>query len=323
MIDADADALARWLGVQTVELQGGPSSGGWSNETVFINADGRPLVVRLAPAGRSMFPSYDLGHQVRVLRYAASAGLPVPEVLGHEVDGAVVGREFFVMSRVEGRVPPDDDPPFTKSGFLFDAGPEAQRAFHDAAIDRIVSIHRVAPPSFVVERLPAEHLAASDALARWCEFMPDITFAAHAQLVQQVPQPDASSFSLLWGDARPANMVVDEGFAVVALLDWELASAGPGELDIAWFCEMNRMRSGGMGIAPLPGFPDEAETWARWSAGAGREPADVAWYHRFAAYRVSVFLQLYLAAMVHRGVIRPGHRVLSDNAGTRRLEELL
>lgn len=74
----------------------------------------------------------------------------------------------------------------------------------------------------------------------------------------------------LWGDARPANMVV-ENFGIVGLLDWELAGSGPGELDIVWFCEMNRMRSIGIGIAPLPGFLDDAATWRRWSAAVGRQ----------------------------------------------------
>ena len=118
-------------------------------------------------------------------------------------------------------------------------------------------------------------------------------------------------------------MVLDDRFGIVALLDWELAASGPGELDIAWFCEMNHMRSVGAGVAPLAGFPPEAETWQRWAAAVGRQPRHVPWHRLFAAYRVAVFLQLYLVAMVHRGVVPAGHRALSENAGTRRLAALL
>jgi hypothetical protein len=86
---------------------------------------------------------------------------------------------------------------------------------------------------------------------------------------------------------------------------------------------MNRMRSSGMGIAPLPGWPDDHSTWGRWEHGVGRAAEHRGWYHLFSALRVATFMQLYLAAMVHRGTLPAGHRLLTDNPGTRRLRELL
>lgn len=320
----DGAALARWLGVPAVEVAGSPSGGGWSNETVFVTAGGRDLVVRLAPRGRSMFPVYDLSHQVRMLHLAAAGGLPVPTVVGEETDPAVLGRPFFVMERVPGRVPPDDDPPFTRAGFLFDAPPADQRRFHDAAVDVITRVHGVGPPTFPVDGpQPADHLAACARLARWCGPVPAVVTDALDELAGDTPEAAPARCGLVWGDARPANMVVDDGLAIVALLDWELAGAGPGELDVAWFCEMNRMRSTGpAGYAPLPGFPADEVTWARWEDAVGRRAEAVDWYQRFSAVRVAVLLQLYLAAMVHRGVLPPGHRALSENSGTRRLRQL-
>jgi aminoglycoside phosphotransferase (APT) family kinase protein len=138
-----------------------------------------------------------------------------------------------------------------------------------------------------------------------------------------VPVVDNARCGFLWGDARPANMVLDDDLTVVGLLDWELAAAGPGELDIAWFLEMNHMRSTGQGIAPLAGFPDAAGTWTRWERSAGRRADHTEWYGMFSAYRVAVFMQLYLAAMIHRGRLPTGHKLLRDNPGTRRLDELL
>jgi aminoglycoside phosphotransferase (APT) family kinase protein len=78
-----------------------------------------------------------------------------------------------------------------------------------------------------------------------------------------------------------------------------------------------------MGIDPLPGFPDEADTWQRWAAAVGRAPRHLDWYRMFSAYRVAVLMQLYLAAMVARGRLPSSHRLLRDNPGTRRLEQLL
>ena len=146
--------------------------------------------------------------------------------------------------------------------------------------------------------------------------------SAHDALVRTQPDDEPASDRFLWGDARPANMVLDEHFAVVGLLDWELACSGPGELDVAWFCEMNRMRAEGMGISPLPGFPDAATTWAQWSAAVGRPPRYVEWHQRYAAYKVAVLMQLFLRVMVESGRLPVGHRLLHDNPGIRRLGEL-
>jgi aminoglycoside phosphotransferase (APT) family kinase protein len=117
-------------------------------------------------------------------------------------------------------------------------------------------------------------------------------------------------------------MLVGDNFDVVGLLDWELAGIGPGELDIAWFCEMNHMRAEGMGVAPLAGFLSDAATWERWSVAVGRPATYVEWHQRYAAYRVAVLLFLYVRAMILVGRVPSDHRMLRDNVGTRRLDEL-
>ena len=115
--------------------------------------------------------------------------------------------------------------------------------------------------------------------------------------------------------------LVGGDFSVVGLLDWELAGSGPGEMDVAWFCEMNRMRSIGMGIEPLPGFHTESETWDCWSDTIGRRPAYVEWHHRYAAYRVAVLMFLFLRAAIIGGRLPANHRLLQDNTSTRRLAD--
>ena len=320
----DAARLQTWLGARHLRIEGTPAAGGWSNETVFLNADGRALVLRLAPSGASMFPRYDLGLQARCLTYAREAGLPVPAVVGVESDADVLGRAFFVMERLAGRVPADDDPPFTKAGFLFDADAARQHRFCAGAIDLIASVHALPAPEFLdIGPAPRDHLGWCAGLWAWAGFdHPDLA-AAHAALERDLPQDDAAPTGLLWGDARPANMVVDTDFSIVGMLDWELAGSGAGEFDVAWFCEMNHMRATGMGIAPLPGFLSVAATWQRWAQAVGRAPIHVVWHHHFAAYRIAVLMFLYLKAMIVRGRLPADHRLTRDNTSTRRLRELL
>ena len=316
-------ALRRWLGATVLTVEGRPTGGGWSNETVFVRADERPLVVRLAPTRPSMFPTYDLGLQVRCFELAATAGLPVPAIIGVEADGGVLGRPFFVMERMAGRVPADDDPPFTKAGFLFDASSAEQARFCDRAIELIAAVHTVPAPDFLpVGPSPRDHLAWCDQLCAWASIDHPVLVAASEALAIDVPADGDAPATLLWGDARPANMIVDDHFDIVGLLDWELAATGPGELDVAWFLEMNRMRADGMGIAPLPGFLSDDATWQRWSEAVGRAPTAPVWHHRYAAYRVAVLLFLYLRAMIIREQLPADHRLTRDNLATRRLRDL-
>ena len=42
----DAARLQTWLGARHLLIEGTPAAGGWTNETVFLNADGRALVDR-------------------------------------------------------------------------------------------------------------------------------------------------------------------------------------------------------------------------------------------------------------------------------------
>ena len=319
----DPERLRTRLGATELRVVGAPSAGGWSNETVFLLVDGRRLVLRLVPAGESMFPSYDLGLQVRYLEYARAGGLAVPALVDVDPSGDAVGRACFVMEHLDGRVPPDDNPPFTKTGFLFDAPPAQQRRFCESAVDALAVVHSIGPPAFAtVGPYIRDHVAWCERLCAWAGIDNADVLAARADLAGDAPPDDAAPASLLWGDARPANMVVDHTFAVAGLLDWELAGSGPGELDVAWFCEMNRMRSVGMGIAALPGFLSVDETWQRWSQRVGRAPTHIGWFHRFSAYRVAVLLFLFLRAAIVHGRMPADHRLTRDNLATRRLREL-
>jgi aminoglycoside phosphotransferase (APT) family kinase protein len=57
-----------------------------------------------------------------------------------------------------------------------------------------------------------------------------------------------------WGDARIGNIVFRE-FAPVAVLDWEMASIGPRELDIGWMVYTHRFFQDLAEDNGLPGLP--------------------------------------------------------------------
>ena len=129
---------------------------------------------------------------------------------------------------------------------------------------------------------------------------------------------------LLWGDARPANVIVaDDGRTLRALLDWELAELGPPALDIAWLLEMNRMRTIGAGVAALPGFLDDDESIVAYERQSGTTIEHLAWFRCFSALKMAVLMHRFLRVSVHRQQLDAEHRVLGDTVASRRVAELL
>jgi len=315
----------------TIERASTPGTGGgWSNETLLLDLArlGR-VVVRLQPKGPSMFRTYDLAREYTILETLSALGRPkVPKPLAIDLHGEIAGRPLFVMSYVPGRVPSDDRPGFAEAGWLFEASFEEQRTFHVGLLAAIAEIHAVdwRPKLAILVRAGATPLRAEidwlRALHRWgagSDRHPLIE-RGFAQLAHGLPPP--SPPCLLWGDARPAN-VVEAAFKPAALLDWELASIGPAELDIAWLLEMNRMRTVGSGVTPLPGFLPDDETVACYQRLSGRRLAELAWYRRYAALKMAVLMERHLRVAIARGALRPGHRLLGDNVALRRVEALL
>lgn len=306
------------------------TGGGWSNETLILDlASLGRVVVRLQPAGPSMFRTYELAREYTILETLNALGQPkVPKPLAIDQDGVIAGRPLFVMSYVPGRVPSDDRPGFAEAGWLFEASFEEQRTFYIGLLAAIAETHAVdwRPKLAFLARAADSPLRAElgwlRTLHRW-----GAGSERHATIergFEQVAQsmPNSTPPCLLWGDARPAN-VVEAAFKPAALLDWELASIGPPELDIAWFLEMNRMRTVGTGVAALPGFLPDDETVACYQRLSGRKLADLTWYRQYAALKMAVLMERHLRVAIARGALRPGHRLLKDNVALRRIEALL
>jgi aminoglycoside phosphotransferase (APT) family kinase protein len=178
-----AERLAAWfedrLGEPVdVEIRDGPAFSGFSNETLVVNAfpGGRtaaplPVVVRVEPGTHQVFPDTAFALQVEVLqRLRARTDIPVPEVLWYEPDQSVFGGRFFVMRRVDGRVPPDN-PPYHAGGWLLDVGPATRAAVWWNGLAAMAAVHGIDFRSCgldgVTVRSASESLAAVDDYGRW------------------------------------------------------------------------------------------------------------------------------------------------------------
>ena len=112
--------------------------------------------------------------------------------------------------------------------------------------------------AYVAWSSDADPLPALDQALEWC--------SRHV--------PAEREATLLWGDVRLGNLVFDPGRRVTAVLDWDLASIGPREMDLGWHFGLEFMMEALFGGRP-PGFPGTAEALERYERQSGYEAKDL------------------------------------------------
>ena len=309
----------------------GTSANGMSSETLLFDAawtqDGAPiehrLVARVAPGAEDVpvFPRYDLPAQFRAIQLVSElTDVPVPTVWWCEPDPAPLGAPFFVMSRVDGRVPPDVMPYNFGDSWLYDAAPDDQRHLQDATVDVLARLHAIDRPAerfpFLVPDAPGDTLLRRrvETTRAWYRFAATDGFTsplverAFAWLDEHWPSAEGEAV-LSWGDSRIGNMMFD-GFDPVAVLDWEMAGVGPRELDVAWLIYGRRIFediAAQMGLGGMPHFLRLDDVAGTYEALTGHSLVDLTWYTTYAALQYAIVFLRTGARSVHFGEVeRPG-----------------
>jgi aminoglycoside phosphotransferase (APT) family kinase protein len=320
-----ASTLADWLRVRledahnvqvsNLEL---PKSSGMSTETVLLDfnwdsangSNNRQVVVRIAPTGEALFPSYDLELEASVMDVLRMVThVPIPKILFREWDPAVLGSPFIVMDRVAGQVAADD-PPFTTAGWVVDLTDSERARLCDNGLKALAEIHNVDLAKLDVANLkvPSDTLAQhADYWRRYLDWAAegetyDTLEAGLDYVVNNRPEL-VSEPVLSWGDSRLGNIIFSPDQSVAAVLDWEMVSAAPPELDLAWWWFIIRHHSEGIG-APLPsGIPDRAQTIARYQELTGATVRDFHYFEVFAALRLAIMHVRVAHLMVRAGLL--------------------
>lgn len=245
-----------------------PTGSGFTNETLTIRPTWRDAqgaarthvaILRVAPTRHQVHPDSRFAAQVRLQRIlAADTDLPVPPVLWHEEDPAVLGAPFMIMERVDGRVPADV-PSYHRSGWIADLAPTERRALWSAGLGVLARLHALDPAALGLDFLTA------GTHGRTCSDNSTTTRATSLSTLPTSRPPPAAPWPgcaptgrrvgparLLWGDARLGNLIF-QGLSPVAVLDWDMAETGPAESDLAWFLHLDRHLSEGIGV---PGSRD-------------------------------------------------------------------
>jgi aminoglycoside phosphotransferase (APT) family kinase protein len=339
--------MSKWLSTvlpggatPQVTVESGVDSTGMSSETIILTArweqDGQPmtqkLVARVAPTAEDVqvFPTYRLDHQFDVIRMVGElTDVPVPRVRWLEPTGDVLGTPFFLMDYVEGEVPPDVMPYTFGGNWFADAPPERQRELQDATVGVLASLHSIPDADktfdFLLDKGTGQQ--GDTALRRhfnwvwsWYNFaVPDIGRSPLLErsfrwLEDNWPQQVAATEPvLLWGDARVGN-VLYRGFRPVAVLDWEMVTLGPRELDVAWMIFAHMVFQELAGLATLPGLPEvmrEEDVRTTYQRLTGVEVGDLHWFYVYSGVMWACVFMRTGARRVHFGETEKPHDVES------------
>ena len=298
-----------------------PDSGGLSSTSVLFEADwggGRQgaYVARMAPEASAVpvFPSYDLPAQFEVIsQVAARCDIPLPALRWNEPDGGPLGTPFFVMDQVDGQIPLDN-PPYVFTGWLLDAAPEERARLQRASVAILARLHAIAGPAAAFPALcpPAGqdalrcHVGRQHDYYRWAladdGFTVPIIERSFAWLAEHWPR-DRGPDVLSWGDARIGNIIYAD-FEPAAVLDWEMASLGPRELDVSWFVFLHRFFQDIAEFFGLPGLPDflrRSDVERCYQELSGQPLRDMDFYLTYAALRHAIVMARIKRRMIHFG----------------------
>ncbi len=340
--------LVRWFGKRMPEARelrisglSGPGTTGFSNDTLMFDLCWRSqdqpqrqaLVLRLEPSGYPVFPSYDLRLQFRIQRDLAETGIPLARMFFEETHEDVLGAPFYVMQRVEGRIP-TDNPPYHVGGWVTEIPPEERAALWWSGLETLARIHcldwKARELGYVNRRAPGDtplerELAYYESYLAWAwterHGVPHpVCSPAFEWLLKN--RPSGEPVSLCWGDSRIGNMIFDAG-RCVAVLDWEMVSLGSPEMDLAWWIFLDRHHSEGLGKPRLPGFPSREETVARYEELTGHHCRHLDYYEIFAAFRFTVIMIRLAQQMMEYGVLPADSNFEVDNMPSRMLAGFL
>jgi aminoglycoside phosphotransferase (APT) family kinase protein len=300
----DLAALHAWLSKVEPTLAKGPLTaglitGGKSNLTYLVSDGTNDYVVRRPPLGHVLATAHDMGREYTAMAALAPTDVPVPQMLAHCEDPDIIGAPFYVMEKVDGT-------PYGRAEQLRPLGAERTRAISEHMVDTLATLHSVdyqavglsdfGRPDGYLERQVSRWKKQLDASrSRDLPGMDELI----AKLDSSIPA--TSDGTIVHGDYRLDNLLVDGSDQITAVLDWEMSTLGDPLTDVAVLLAYQQLAEvappSGIGAAmitdaPLaPGYLSRDDVLERYAAKSGRDVSNISFHLSLAFFKLAVILE--------------------------------
>jgi aminoglycoside phosphotransferase (APT) family kinase protein len=275
-------------------------AGGRSNLTYrVIDANGAAFALRRPPTSHVLPTAHDMVREFTVISALHPLGIPVATPLGLCIDEEVNDRPFYVMEFVDGailrdRFQAEQDFPELIRGVIGDnlAGTLAQ--LHDVDVEE-AGLGELARHDGYIERQ----------LRRWTTQYEQMHVEGvdHGGLVESVGEqlratiPTQQRVSVVHGDYRLDNTVLDSEGCVRAILDWEICTLGDPMADLGlllvYWAEPSDPTVSLLGVAPTmaPGFATRDQVLKAYALHSDLDLSHVAYYQAFGYWKLACIMQ--------------------------------
>ncbi|WGH77919.1 phosphotransferase family protein [Jannaschia ovalis] len=266
---------------------------GQSNPTWALTTEGAPLVLRAKPPGKLLPKAHMIEREYRVMAALADTPVPVPRMHALIEEANPLGRPFYLMAHVEGRIFWDPTLPEVAD----------RAAIYDAMNAVLATLGGLDPAALGLDDYGRAEGYFHRQLAVWTRAYaasvedPDPELVDLGDWLADCDPADAAP-ALVHGDFRLDNMIFHPTEPrVIGLLDWELSTLGHPTADLAYQVMQWHLPHdgplkglGGVDRAAL-GLPSDAGYVARYCARRGIDGVSDwnAWL-ALSAYRLAAIL---------------------------------
>ena len=271
-------------------------AGGHSNLTFRVDdAAGHSYVLRRPPLGHRLASAHDMRREHRIIAGLAATAVPVAPALGLCTDDSVNELPFYVMSYVDGHVVRDKT---TAEPLL---GADGCRRASESIVDTMAAIHAVDLVAAGLDDLGKHEGYIERQLNRWHGNIREqrtrdlpLVDSVYAELLKRIPAQGAAT--LVHGDYRLDNCMVDASGNVIAVLDWEICTLGDpmadlGLLMVYWTGPDDDASAWSNPVNTARGFMNRSELAERYGRVSGRDISQLDFYVAFAFWKLACIIE--------------------------------